>query len=195
MMPVIKLSVLAISIVVGLTTVINYFSTDWVIQIGALCAALFLNVITFNMAATLAFLVPVLTVAALYGIISLLFVWVGYEIVALWQPVYFLFSMLWVRGVLGWISFKDLLGLPLSHEWQKDLLTFRALLGNGQPTLGRFIWYADRMTGPDTSKRLILQSRLSAMLAFVLWFWGQGPWVSIIVENRIRVLKGRAHET
>ena len=170
-----------------------YLVTSWSFALIFFSVATFVNVKSTGVKSSSHFLIGLIFPAFLIFAVSAAFVWFAIaDPIVLWRAVHFTISILWVRGVLAFIKFGDIIRLPLSTDWRRDLLTLRALLGSGESVLIRLLWYTRRYAGPNSTISDLNKGRLAALLACVVWLFGHGGWISILIENRMRFFQGRA---
>lgn len=191
-----KVATILIVIAVGVYLVVTVFRTDWRVQLASVSFAVILNVWSMGWSSTILFLATILPAAMLIGVISLALILLGgSDAQILWQVSSFVYSMLWVRGVLAHITYADIITLPVSARWRKDMLTFRAIMASGQPVLRRLLWYADRLSGPNNTRIEIYSARLSSVLGAVVWLFAQAELISLLVENRLNTFGGDGNES
>lgn len=99
-------------------------------------------------------------------------------------------SLLFLRIALSYVTYLDLLRLPISMKERFALITAKSAFQKGGKYLGRFSWYLD--TYPYLHKDGALQQRLrkyaSLIVALYLYLYEETENANLLLQNRYRHL-------
>lgn len=95
-------------------------------------------------------------------------------------------SLIFLKVLLGYISYLDILSLPISMKKRIDLITMKSAFQKGARILGRFSWYLNTYATLKAENRLRSQMKKYACLILALYLYLYEE-----IENSNRLLKNR----
>jgi hypothetical protein len=126
---------------------------------------------------------------------GLLFHWIGFLNRDDWlrdsliKALVFPSSLIFLKMVLTFVTYLDLLRLPLSMGRRVDLITFKAALSKGGRIMARFSWYLDTYPHPGSRNRFwILRKYGCLIMALYLYLYEEIENSRQVMENRVRYL-------
>ena len=98
-------------------------------------------------------------------------------------------SLIFLKLLLTFITYLDLLRLPLSMARRVDLITFKAALSKGGRIMGRFKWYLETYpASTEDGKGRLLRKYASLIMALYLYLYQEIEHSRWVMENRMRFL-------
>ena len=97
-------------------------------------------------------------------------------------------SLIYIKILLSYITYLDILQLPISMKRRVDLITMKSAFQRGGAMLRRFSWYLTTYTGHETDGRLKRQMTRFACLIVALYLYLYDE-----IENSGRLLENRYH--
>jgi hypothetical protein len=103
-------------------------------------------------------------------------------------------SLLCLRAALSYITYLDILALPLSMDRRFDLITIKAAFGMGGQALSRFSWYLDTYPylASEPRPRRLQQRYTSLIIAIYLYLYQETENAHLLLRNRYRHLHEEA---
>ena len=95
-------------------------------------------------------------------------------------------SLIYLQLVLSYISYLDILSLPLSMNVRVDLISIKAAFQKGSRILSRFNWYLDTYSGLKSNRKIRYHLTKYACLIIALYLYLYEE-----IENSNRLLKNR----
>ncbi|NCC24495.1 MAG: hypothetical protein EOM25_04725 [Deltaproteobacteria bacterium] len=202
-MALIRISGILATMLTGLLWMIwGPWHDSFVVQAGLLAILLFWHRNRFSWAETVAVLklvTPfVLTMLAIGGIFQYFVVfgrsdWIRDSAL---KVVLFPNSLLVLALGLSYISYRDILGLPLPGDWKRDIIVFRATMeesGTSLTRLRRILEWSPGFRAMPGWKRIF--KRYGALvLALFLHVLNETEQTALVLENRVRHLGGDRKE-
>ena len=101
-------------------------------------------------------------------------------------------SLIYIKILLSYITYLDILQLPISMKRRVDLITMKSAFQRGGVMLRRFSWYLGTYTGNESDGRLKRQTTRFACLiiALYLYLYDEIESSGRLLENRYRHLGG-----
>lgn len=173
-----------------------FYQHLWV-QLGVFVAAMAWNSIRSSLKDTFALLrstLPFMATLLLFGLI--------FQVVRLqgredWlydsalKCLLFPSSVVYLRVLLSYVTYLDILGLPISMHRRFQLITAKAAFQKGAKYLGRFSWYLD--TYPylrsDRAMKRALMKYASLIISLYLYLYEETENAYLLLQNRYRHLK------
>jgi hypothetical protein len=162
------------------------------VQMGVLAAVIILNGFrqgvrsTFNL---LKFCLPFVLCLMFFGLVfhfTQLFGRRDWLADTLIKCLIFPSSLIFLQSMLSFISYLDLLSLPLSMKWRIDLISVKAAFQKGTRVLGRFTWYLNTYSGLKSDRKIRFQLTKYACLIIALYLYLYEE-----IEDSNRLLKNR----
>jgi len=102
-------------------------------------------------------------------------------------------SLIYIKILLSYITYLDILQLPISMKRRVDLITMKSAFQRGGVMLRRFSWYLGTYTGDGEERRLRRQMKRFACLviALYLYLYDEIESAGRLLENRYRHLGGK----
>lgn len=101
-------------------------------------------------------------------------------------------SVVFLKTILSYITYLDILKLPLSMSLRIDLMTMKSAFQKGGRALERFSWYLD--TYPYLCARSPLRYRVqkyaSLIIALYLYLYKETEHAHLLLQNRYHHLGG-----
>lgn len=106
------------------------------------------------------------------------------------KAVIFPSSLFFLKWVLSFITYLDLLRLPIPMTGRLDLITFKAAMEKGGHTLARFNWYLSTYPGlSEGGWRIRFMRRYTCLiLALFIFLYGEIEQSKLLFENRRKLL-------
>ena len=103
-------------------------------------------------------------------------------------------SLMFLKLLLTFITYLDLLRLPLAMHRRVDLITFKAAFSKGGRIMGRFKFFLDTYPEPVGQRKAlwILRKYASLILALYLYLYEEIANSRLVLENRLRLLNWSA---
>ena len=95
-------------------------------------------------------------------------------------------SLMFLQILLSYITYLDILGLPLSIKRRIDLITMKSAFQKGSKILGRLAWYLNTYSGLKSGHRFRYELTKYACLVIALYLYLYEE-----IENSNRLLKNR----
>ena len=101
-------------------------------------------------------------------------------------------SLIYIKILLSYITYLDILRLPISMKRRVDLITMKSAFQRGGVMLRRFSWYLGTYIGSEADGRLKRQMTRFACLiiALYLYLYDEIESSGRLLENRYRHLGG-----
>ncbi len=101
-------------------------------------------------------------------------------------------SLIYIKVLLSYITYLDILHLPVSMKRRVDLITMKSAFQRGGAMLRRFSWYLGTYAGNEQDGRLKRQMTRFACLiiALYLYLYDEIESAGRLLENRYRHLGG-----
>ena len=99
-------------------------------------------------------------------------------------------SLFFLKWILSFITYLDLLRLPIPMAGRMDLITFKAAMEKGGHTLTRFNWYLSTYRGLSEGRwRTRFMRRYACLiLALFIFLYGEIELSKQLFENRSKLL-------
>ncbi len=99
-------------------------------------------------------------------------------------------SLIFLKLVLTFVTYLDLLRLPISMARRVDLITFKAALSKGGRIMGRFKWYLECYPPPEGRRKAgrLLRKYACLIMSLYLYLYEEIENSRQVMENRIRFL-------
>ncbi len=104
-------------------------------------------------------------------------------------------SLVFLRAILSYITYLDILALPLSMDRRFDLITVKAAFQKGGQALGRFTWYLEGYPylaaepGWRGALRHQAAKYASLILSLYLFLYEETEHAYLLLQNRYRHLQ------
>ena len=95
-------------------------------------------------------------------------------------------SLIVLQLLLSYVTYLDILSLPLSMKRRVDLITMKSAFQKGSKILTRFTWYLNTYTGLKSGRRIRYELTKYACLVIALYLYLYEE-----IENSNRLLKNR----
>ena len=95
-------------------------------------------------------------------------------------------SLIFLKVVLSYITYLDILNLPISMKKRVDLITIRSVFSKGEKILRRFSWYLNTYSGLKSGGNIKYALKKYACLIIALYLYLYEE-----IENSNRLLKNR----
>jgi uncharacterized membrane protein len=174
------------------------FYDQMTVQIGVLAAVLLLNSFRHGIRDTLnllKFCLPFVLCLFFFGLIfhfTQLFGRRDWLTDTLIKCMIFPSSLIFLQIMLSFVSYLDLLSLPLAMKRRIDLISVKAAFQKGSKVLGRFTWYLSTYSGLKSERRIRFQLTKYACLiiALYLYLYEEIEDANRLLNNRQRHLHG-----
>jgi len=100
-------------------------------------------------------------------------------------------SLIFLKLLLTFVTYLDLLRLPIATARRVDLITFKAALSKGGRIMARFKWYLDTYPGSvagQPRKGALLRKYACLIMALYLYLYDEIETSRRVMENRMRFL-------
>ena len=97
-------------------------------------------------------------------------------------------SLIFIKLLVSYITYLDILNLPISMKWRVDLITLKSAFQKGGQILRRFSWYLNTYSSLKSGKKIKYQMTKFACLIIALYLYLYEE-----IENSGRLLKNRYH--
>ena len=97
-------------------------------------------------------------------------------------------SLVFLKLLIGYITYLDILSLPISMKRRVDLITMKSAFQKGGKILSRFSWYMNTYSTLKSERKLKYQMTKFACLIIALYLFLYEE-----IENSGRLLKNRYH--
>lgn len=102
-------------------------------------------------------------------------------------------SLIYIKILLSYVTYLDILQLPISMKRRVDLISMKSAFQRGGIMLRRFSWYLGTYTGFETDRRL--KNRMTRfaclIIALYLYLYEEIENSGRLLQNRYRHLKGK----
>jgi len=169
---------------------------DLLVQFGMLVAVMAWNTVRFSarttlslLKSTLPFVLSLLAFGALFQLVHLQgrSDWLYDTLI---KCLIFPSSLVFLRVVLSYITYLDILALPISMSRRFDLITAKSAFQKGGKYLSRFSWYLD--TYPylraDSAIKGHLQKYASLIISLYLYLYEETENANLLLRNRYKHL-------
>jgi hypothetical protein len=95
-------------------------------------------------------------------------------------------SLVFLKVVLSYITYLDILNLPISMKKRVDLITIKSVFSKGEKILRRFSWYLNTYSGLKSGGNIKYALKKYACLIIALYLYLYEE-----IENSNRLLKNR----
>ncbi len=95
-------------------------------------------------------------------------------------------SLIFLKVVLSYITYLDILNLPISMKKRVDLITIKSAFSKGEKILRRFSWYLNTYPGLKSGSNIKYALKKYACLIIALYMYLYEE-----IENSNRLLKNR----
>ena len=95
-------------------------------------------------------------------------------------------SLIFLKVILTYITYLDILNLPISMKKRIDLITMKSAFQKGEKILRRFSWYLNTYTGLKSGSKIKYTLKKYACLIIALYLYLYEE-----IENSNRLLKNR----
>lgn len=95
-------------------------------------------------------------------------------------------SLMFLQILLSYITYLDILNLPLSMKRRVDLITMKSAFQKGSKILGRFTWYLNTYSGLKSGHKVRYELTKYACLIIALYLYLYEE-----IENSNRLLQNR----
>jgi len=95
-------------------------------------------------------------------------------------------SLIFLKVVLSYITYLDILNLPISMKKRVDLITIKSAFSKGEKILRRFSWYLNTYSGLKSGGNIKYALKKYACLIIALYLYLYEE-----IENSNRLLKNR----
>ena len=95
-------------------------------------------------------------------------------------------SLIFLKVILTYITYLDILNLPISMKKRIDLITMKSAFQKGEKILRRFSWYLNTYSGLRSGSKIKYALRKYACLIIALYLYLYEE-----IENSNRLLKNR----
>jgi len=102
-------------------------------------------------------------------------------------------SLIFLKLLLTFVTYLDILRLPIATARRVDLITFKAALSKGGRIMERFKWYLDtyqELTGQRT-RGWVLRKYACLIIALYLYLYEEIENSRLVMENRMYILSQR----
>ncbi len=195
------LKLLLITVLIGLffgLLVFGPFYDRLAVQAAALGGVVLWNTLRFSWRNTLAllkFCLPFVASLLVFGVAFQFFRllgrddWLNDTII---KCLVFPSSLIYIKILLSYITYLDILQLPISMKRRVDLITMKSAFQRGGVMLRRFSWYLGTYPGGGEEGRLKRQAKRFACLviALYLYLYDEIESAGRLLENRYRHLGG-----
>lgn len=166
-------------------------------QAGALALVLAWHIGRFSLGATWGVIKSALPFLATLGVFGALFQLVELQGRTDWledtliKCLIFPSSLAFLRAALSYVTYLDLLALPVSIKWRFDLVTIKSAFQKGGQSLSRFSWYLDTYPYMDRGGLLKrwLAKYASLIVSLYLYLYHETENAYLLLENRYRHLQ------
>jgi len=169
----------------------------WV-QLAVLVVILGWNSVRFSpgstvtaLKSTLPFVASLLAFGALFQVIRLQGRedWLADSLV---KSMLFPSTLIFLRLLLSYITYLDILTLPISMERRFQVITIKSVFDKGGRYLSRFAWYLDTYPYLHSDRTLerALQKYASLIVALYLYLYEETENAGLLLRNRYRHLRG-----
>jgi hypothetical protein len=97
-------------------------------------------------------------------------------------------SLIFIKLMISYITYLDILNLPISMKRRVDLITMKSAFQKGGQILRRFSWYLNTYSNLKSGKKIKYQMTKFACLIIALYLYLYEE-----IENSGRLLKNRYH--
>lgn len=97
-------------------------------------------------------------------------------------------SLIFIKLLVSYITYLDILNLPISMKWRVDLITMKSAFQKGGQILRRFSWYLNTYSSLKSGTKVKYQMTKFACLIIALYLYLYEE-----IENSGRLLKNRYH--
>ena len=95
-------------------------------------------------------------------------------------------SLIFLKVILTYITYLDILNLPISMKKRVDLITIKSAFSKGEKILRRFSWYLNTYSGLDSDGKIKCALKKYACLIIALYLYLYEE-----IENSNRLLRNR----
>ena len=95
-------------------------------------------------------------------------------------------SLVFLKVLLSYITYLDILNLPISMKKRVDLITIKSAFSKGEKILRRFSWYLNTYSGLESGSNIKYRLKKYACLMIALYLYLYEE-----IENSNRLLRNR----